>query len=228
MAIHWSLTAATAINPTMRSLIVLLIVVVGMLLCAIYVAASSTGRSRNEANLAAAQTQVEEARADAAAERIETLEREDADLKKQLDRAKANLDRQAEKLAAAEQEALRLRGDLDKALKEVAELNQKYVDALDAQRKAKLDADALKAEALKKDAAGPVVKAPAANVEGLHAGNNQRGQKKRQATRPGRLAAQNHPKLQRIGHEPRRSIVVRRVQGWIPRRHGAGIQSPRH
>ena len=110
--------AQTAINPTMRSLIVILAVVAGILAFAIYVAANSPGRLRAEAALATAKSKGEEARKDAS-KRIETLERENADLEKQLELAMVNLDQGAEKLAAAEQEVLRLRGDLNAALKQV-------------------------------------------------------------------------------------------------------------
>ncbi len=176
--------ARTAINPTLRTLIVLLAVVAGILMCAIFVvAANSPGRARIEASLAEAKNEAEEARKEAT-ERIEELQQENADLRKQvadlrkqLEVAKADLDRRAGKVAAAEQDALRLRGELDAALKQTAELSQKYADArvkkaedataeaLDAQRKAKLDADALK-----KDRPVTVVKAPPAEVEVVQAG----------------------------------------------------------
>ena len=83
----------------------------------------------------------------------------------------------------AEKEALRLKGDLDAALKQMAELTQKYADARikkaedavaearDAQRKARLDADAVK-----KDPAATVVKAPAAEWT-LRGGNKKHGHK---------------------------------------------------
>jgi hypothetical protein len=177
------LTAKTAIDPTMRILIVLLAVAAGILACAIYVAANSPGYIRAEAALAAARSQAEEA-GNEAAERIEKLERENAALRKQLELATANLDRQSEKLAVAEQQALRLRSDLDAALKQLAELSQKYAaaqikkaedltaEARDAQRKAKLDADAVK-----RDPAMADVKAPAAGGDAVHAGNKKRNRK---------------------------------------------------
>lgn len=157
----------------MRTLILLLAVLAAVLSLAIYVAANSPGRSQAEA-LLAEKGQAEEARKDAA-ERIESLEREDADLKKQLELAKASLNEQADKLAAAEKaaekEALRLRGELDTALKQVAELSQKYADARDAEQKARLEADAARKQSV------TVVKAPAAEVEVVHVGNNKHGQK---------------------------------------------------
>ena len=111
-------TAQTAVNPTMRTVIVLLACMVGILACAIYVAAKSPGRWRAETSLDEAKSQAEEVRKDAA-QRIEALEHENADLRKQLDVAKADLDRGAGKLAAAEQEAVRLHGDLDAALQQM-------------------------------------------------------------------------------------------------------------
>ncbi|MGO9115837.1 MAG: EF-hand domain-containing protein [Thermoguttaceae bacterium] len=163
--------AKTAINPTLHTLIVLLAAVAGILACAIYVAANSPARSRAEAALAEANKQAEEARKDAA-ERIETLQQKNAELRKQLELAKANLDQRAEKLAAAEQNALRLRGDLDAAFKKMAELSQKCTEALDAERKAKLDVDAMK-----RAPAVTVIQAPAAENEAIHAGNKNRSQK---------------------------------------------------
>ena len=156
----------------MRNLIVLMAVVVAVLSCAIFVAANSPGRSRTEALLAEAKSQVDEARkaCDDADARIDERERANADLKNKLDRTKASLDEQAEKLAAAEKEALRLRTELEAAAKQAAELSRKYADAVEAERKARLDA-----EAAKKDAGVAVVKAPVAEVHVVHDGNNKRG-----------------------------------------------------
>ena len=199
-----------AVNPTMRNLIVLLAVVVAVLSCAIFVAANSPGRSRTEALLAEVKSQADEARKarEEADARIDQQERANADLEKRLERTKAGLDEQAEKLAAAEKEAVRLRAELEAAAKQAAELSRKYADAVEAERKARLDA-----EAARKDAAVAVAKAPAAEVHIVHDNNNKRGGKKRQrrrgpATRLGRLAPQDHPQFQRVGHEPRRPVVV--------------------
>ena len=175
----------TATNLTTRILISLL-VMAGILECAICVAAHSLGRRQAEASLAQATSQAEEARKDAA-DRLETAERENADFRKQLadfrkqlEVAKADMERRAEKLAAAEKEALRLRGELDATLKHTAELNQKYearlktaedaaVDARDAERRARLEADSLR-----KDRDVTVVRAPAAQVDVVKAGNQKR------------------------------------------------------
>ena len=167
--------AQTAINLARRALTVLLALVAGVLACAIYVAAKSPGRARAEAALAETRGQAEEARNDAA-QRIEALEQANAELGKQLELAKADLKRQAEKLAATEQATLKLRGDYDAALKQIAELSQKYADARikadeaavaarEAQRKARLAADAALA-----------VKAPPAEIDIVRAGNKNRVQ----------------------------------------------------
>ena len=103
----------TTIKPRMRALIIVLGVVAGILVCGSF-SRDLPGRFR-AGPLAEAKSQVEDARKDAA-ERIETLERENADLGKQLELPKANLDRRAEEFAAAEQEGLLLWGDLGAAL----------------------------------------------------------------------------------------------------------------
>src|SRR5208282_374619 len=109
----------------MRSLIIALALVAGVLFCAIFVAANSPGHSRSEAALADAKAQAEDACREAA------LRTEDnADLRKRLDAAKAELEARAEKVAAAEKETSRLRGDLDAALRQIAELNKKYAEQI--------------------------------------------------------------------------------------------------
>ncbi|MEI8376499.1 MAG: EF-hand domain-containing protein [Planctomycetota bacterium] len=168
--------ANTAINPMLRTLTVSLVGLAGILAFAIYVAVNSPARYRAEAALAEVLSKAEEARKDAA-DRIETLEQENSDLKKRLEAALANLDRRDAKLAAAEQDVVRLRGELDVTLKQVAELSQKYAaarikkaedtptEAHDAQRKTNLDADAVK-----KDTPVTVVKAPSNKIEVVHVG----------------------------------------------------------
>ncbi len=165
----------------MRSLILLLAGVAGILLCAIYVAAKAPGRSRTAAALAEAQDHTEEAEKEAA-QRAETLAQENADLHKQLAGAKESLAGQAEKLAAAEKEALRLRADLEAAKKTLAELNQKFSDvqikikyAEDSAAAAR-EAERKALEALKSDTAAKAVKAPA-EVDVVPGGNNNRGRK---------------------------------------------------
>ena len=159
---------STASNPAMRTLLVVLAGIAGILVCAIYVAANSPARSRAEAELAEANRQAEEAR-NHAAQHIEALDQENTDLRKQLELAKAEIDKRAEKLAATGQEVARLRGDLDAALKRLAELTQKYADAVEAERKARLDADAVK------QAAATIVQAPV-EIDAARVGNQNRGQ----------------------------------------------------
>ncbi|MGA2253384.1 MAG: EF-hand domain-containing protein [Thermoguttaceae bacterium] len=166
--------AETAINPTMRILTVLLAVVAGVLSCAIYVTANSTRRAQAEAALAESKSRAEEAR-QAADDRVESLERENADLRKQLELAKANLDQRAEKLVAAEQQALWIWRDLDAALKQLAELNQKYSDA--RIKKAETLAAEAQPDAVKKDPTVTAAKAPAAEIKAADLGNAKRGQK---------------------------------------------------
>jgi septal ring factor EnvC (AmiA/AmiB activator) len=162
----------------MRSLIILLAGLAGILLCAIYVAASSTGRSRAATALAEAQSQIEEAEKNAA-ERFESLERENADLRKQLDQAKTTL----EKLAAAEKEALQLRAELAAAKTELAELSRKYSDAqikikyAEDSAAAAREAERKALDALKREPAVTVVKAPA-EIDVVRGGNNLQGRKK--------------------------------------------------
>jgi DNA repair exonuclease SbcCD ATPase subunit len=161
--------ARTALNLAMRISIVLLAVLAGTLACAIYVAAVSRERSKAEAALTEARSQADEARS-VAAQHSAALEREDADLKKQLEAATAALAQRADELAAAKHETSRLRGDLDKALEQAAELNRKYADAQakvearDSEHKTNLDADAVK-----QDPDAAVVKVPVAD-------NQKRGQ----------------------------------------------------
>ena len=149
----------------------------GILSFAIYVAVNSPGRTRVEAALAEAKNQAQDAQeaGDVAAARIETMEREIADLEKQLEIAKASLDQRAEKLAATEQEALRLRGDLDKAVKQLAELTQKYADA-QVKIAERLAAQA-QVDAAEKGPAVAVAPAPAAEIEAGNVGKIKRGQK---------------------------------------------------
>ena len=170
----------TASNPTMRNLIVLLAVVAGILGSAIFVTAKSPSRLRAEAALAQAKSEAEDARKEFA-QRIETLEGENADLRKQLEQATASLNVRAEKLAVAEQEVLRLRGELDAALKKMAEQTQIFdarikkaeeaaAAARDAERKARLEAAAAKQEA-----AETILKGPAAGIDAVRAGNKKHG-----------------------------------------------------
>lgn len=156
--------AQTPSYSTRRTLIVLLTVAAGVLAFAIGVAAYSPSRLRAAAALAEAKSQAEEDRKNAA-DRIERLEAENADLKKRLALATADVDRQAEKLAAAEKELVRLRADLEAALKKAVDLSQELADARikadaamaetrEVQRKAKLAIDAAqKASAAKLAAA---------------------------------------------------------------------------
>jgi peptidoglycan hydrolase CwlO-like protein len=126
--------AKSAVNIPLRTLVVLLAILAGVLSCAIYVAASAPGRSRTEA-LAEAKLQADEEASNSAraakdaADRIDALNQEIAELKKQLEAAKANIAQGAQKLAAAQQEALRLRSEYDAVLKQVDELRQKDADA---------------------------------------------------------------------------------------------------
>ena len=126
-----------------------------------------------------------------AAQRIDALEQENAELRKRLELAKADLDQRAVKLATTEQEVTRLRSDFDLALKKLADLTQKYSDAVEAERKARLDADTARR------AAKTVVQAPAA-IDATRAGNQNRGQNIGQnnnfggkKARSGRFAAQD-------------------------------------
>jgi hypothetical protein len=153
---------ATAINTPMRTLIVLLALVAGILFCAIYVVASGPGRSEAEAALADAKSRADEAGKDAA-ERIGPLEQENADLREQLEVAKANLERGAEKLAAVEREASHLRNEIDAASKQVVELSQEYGARI---KKAE---DSLAATV--KQNAATVVKPPAPENKLLQLGN---------------------------------------------------------
>ncbi len=149
-------------RSAMRALIVVLAVAAGLLCCAIYLEANSTERSR-EAALAEAESQATQAGKDAA-QRIEALERENADLGQQLKVAKGNLDLGAKKIAAVEQEALQLRSEIDAALKQVAELSQKYADARIKK------AEESRAVAVRPDPVVTVVKPPAAKVEVVQPG----------------------------------------------------------
>ena len=158
----------TTNNPTMRTLLIVLAGIAGILVFAIYVAANSPSRFRAEADLAEAKSLAEEARNDAA-QRIDALEQENADFRKRLELAKADLDQRAEKLAATEEEVTRFRGELDVALKKLAELTQKYADAVEAERKARLDADAARR------VARTVVQRPA-EIDAARGGNQNRGQ----------------------------------------------------
>jgi peptidoglycan hydrolase CwlO-like protein len=171
-------------NAPMRNLIILLVVLAGILSCAIFVAAKSTGRSRAEAALTEAKNQTEEAQKDAAqkdaAERLESLEKDIADLKKQLEAKQAEIDERATKLAAAEKLAVNLRGQLDAALKNLAELSHNYAadlkkaedsaaEARDAARRAELAAEDAKKEV--------VTAAKAADPPVIANGNKKPGRK---------------------------------------------------
>src|SRR5580698_10228418 len=105
----------TASKPAMRTVLVVLAGVAGILACAIYTAAKSSARSRAEVDeLAEAQRQIDETRKEAA-QRIEALDQENFDLRKQLELVKADLEKRSAKLATTEQEVTRLRNDLDAA-----------------------------------------------------------------------------------------------------------------
>src|SRR5205823_2209021 len=84
-------------------------------------------KSEAETGLTQGKSEAEEARQSAGA-RVEALERDNVELRKQLELAKTNLDAWNEKLSAAEKESLRLRAELDAARKEIAQLTQKYAD----------------------------------------------------------------------------------------------------
>ena len=77
--------------------------------------------------MAQARSEAEEFRKDAA-ERMETLQQENADLKKRLELATADSQRQAQRLAAVKREAVRLQDDLDAAWLLLAELDRKQTD----------------------------------------------------------------------------------------------------
>ena len=122
-------------NRTTPNLIIVLAVVAGILVFGILAAASSLARSRYDAKVAEVESQAKRLAEDddvkeEAAARIETLERENADLKKQLKQASADLRQQADRLTAAEQEVTLLRRNLDAALQELAELRKKYAVAV--------------------------------------------------------------------------------------------------
>jgi hypothetical protein len=162
-----------------RKLIALLAVVVAFLSCAIVVVANSRGHSRAEALAAEAKrladknaTEAEQARK-AADDRLEALNRENTDLKKLLDSAKADAAKQTDKLASLDKETVKLRADLEAALRQVASLTQKYTDALDAQRKAELAAAARKEAVVQPTVVDPPV---------VRGGNKAQGNKKRRGS----------------------------------------------
>jgi hypothetical protein len=126
-------------NPATRILIILL-VAAGILETAVCIAAHSLGRRRGEANVALVQNQADADRKDAA-DHLASAQRENGDLVKQLELAKANFDEQAKKLAAIEKETESLRHDLDDATKKIADLTEKQKNA-DARIKQAEDAAA--------------------------------------------------------------------------------------
>ena len=172
--------------PTTRILIILLIAA-GILESAICVAAHSLGRRRGEAAVTQVQSQADADRKDAA-DHLATADRNNAELVKKLELAKANMDDQAKKLAATEKE---LRHDRDDAAKKIADLtqNQKYAEARikraedavaearEAERKARLVADSVKRDAAAA-AKAEAIKADVAQAAGAARGQNN-GKKRR-------------------------------------------------
>ncbi len=176
--------------PTTRILIILLIAA-GILESAICVAAHSLGRRRGEAAVAQVQSQADADRIDAA-DRLATAGRDQAELVKKLELAKANCDEKTKNLVAAEKETQRLRHDLEDAAKKIADLmqNQKYAEARikraedaaaearEEEHKARLVADSVKrdtAATAAKIAAGGANVANAAAARGQNNGKKRRG-----------------------------------------------------
>lgn len=167
----------------MTRMVIILLVAAGILESALCVAAHSLGRRRGEASVAQVQSQADADRKDAA-DRLGSLERDNAELVKQLELAKTNFDEKAKKLAAIQKDAERLRLDLDSAAKKIADLeqNQKYAEARlkraedaatlarDEEHKARLVA-----ETVKRDAAATVVKADADKADAAHVAAAARG-----------------------------------------------------
>jgi predicted RNase H-like nuclease (RuvC/YqgF family) len=180
---------------TYRSLIALLSVVAGMLLCAILVIASSGVRANRaevkahpdgaqpqarpdeaQSALLQAKKAAEEAHKKAEA-RIQTLEHENADLKDRLQGATTDLSKQADRLAQAEQEMLRLRQELEAAKKQVAELSSKYAEALIAVAIDVTTKPEQVVETGNQDAGTAVIATQPAKVKAVHAGGKKKSHK---------------------------------------------------
>ena len=99
----------------------------GLLLCAIYVTANSTQRSREKA-LADAESQAQ-ATGNEAAHASRPWNEKTPISANNSNSPRPSWIRKPEKLAAAGQETLQLQSDIEAALKQVAELSRKYADA---------------------------------------------------------------------------------------------------
>ena len=185
-------TVATNEPMPMTRMVVILLVAAGILESALCVAAHSLGRRRGEASLAQVQSQADADRKDAA-DRLATLERDNAELAKQLALAKTNFDEQAKRLAAVQKDVERMRHDFDDSAKKMADLeqNQKYAEARikraeDAAAEARNEEHKarLVAESVKRDAAAAVVKAEADKADAARVAGAARGQKNGNINKP--------------------------------------------